>query len=424
MTLIRLPHFLLWALFTLSSSLCHSSEPIRLGPIEVGGTLRVNYVLGSYQVDDPDQGPNRGGNNGNVELDTAAIKLKLDQNQWLGALEYRWYSDYGKSYPASYSMLHTGWLGYQVNEQQHIEVGVNRVPFGPGPYGVSQSFMFDMHYYLGLSDDMDLGVKYAYKGDQWQWDLAYYLSSEGSYQGRSTDSTRYSFDAVRWRESVSDDGSILYGGTENGFEERNQFNGRAIRSLDLLGAKTQLGASIQWGQLKGQQTDNASHWAASGHMINRWGNLELATQLTRYEYDISANNPWQSDELLPMGAFDFAWFAATQAWLPAASLHYSMDINSLPWLDTLVPYLEYSRVVKDAENANDSEMITLGAQFLRGDWLIYSDLALSNGNYFIGNETNHGSADNYNRIDGVGDWGLNGNDHWNYRLTLNFGYYF
>jgi hypothetical protein len=40
-----------------------------------------------------------------------------------------------------------------------VEVGVNRVPFGPGPYGIAQSFMFDLDYYVELSDDMDLGIE-------------------------------------------------------------------------------------------------------------------------------------------------------------------------------------------------------------------------------------------------------------------------
>jgi len=55
----------------------------------------------------------------------------------------------------------------------------------------------------------------------------------------------------------------------------------------------------------------------------------------------------------------------------------------------------------------------------RGDWHIYSDLAYSNGNYFVGNEN-----DDYSRIDGVSDFGVNGNDHWYYRFNLNLGYYY
>jgi hypothetical protein len=55
------------------------------------------------------------------------------------------------------------------------------VPFGPGPYGVSQSWFFDQHYYVGLSDDMDLGVKYIKPLGNLTLDLAYCYSDEGNY---------------------------------------------------------------------------------------------------------------------------------------------------------------------------------------------------------------------------------------------------
>ena len=396
---------------------------IQFGPVTVGGAMRVNYVLGSYAVDDSGDGPYRGGNSGNIELDTFRINMALAHENWIGAFEYRWYSDYGQSFPASYSFLHTGWLGYQFDEDSHVEVGVNRVPFGPGPYGIAKSYMFDMHYYLGLADDMDLGVKYATRHGDWTFDLAYYLRSEGSYLGRSLDSTRYSFDIVRWNESVDSDGNVIYGGQENGFDERNQLNFRAIRSMEIFNADSELGTSLQYGQLKGTETDDGDHWAASVHMINRWGNIELASQLTRYEYSIDSDNPWQTDKLIPSGAFDFAWFLASKAWVPAISLS-STHTPNIAWIDKIVPYIEYSHVVKDESSFNDSQMFAIGSQFYRGNWLIYTDLVLSNGNWFIGNEADDGGSDNYNRVDGVGDWGANGNDRLNTRFTINLGYYF
>jgi hypothetical protein len=400
-------------------------EPkIQLGPVTVGGAMRVNYVLGSYKQYDPANGPNRGGNTGNVELDTFRINLTLDYGDVIGALEYRWYTDAAQQFPASYSFLHTGWVGYRFDDDNHIEVGVNRVPFGPGPYGVAQSYMFDMHYYLGLADDMDLGIKYVTRRGDWKLDLAYYAMSEGSYVGRSLDSTRYSFDAVRWTESVDEDGNVLYGGAHNGFDERNQFNIRAIRLFEDVPVPTELGVSLEYGQLKGERVDDGDHWAASVHMVNHWNDFKLATQLTRYEYDIDSDNPWRTDKLIPMGAFDFAWFAATKAWLPAVSLSYSHDVPEIAWLDKVVPYLEYSQVVKDESAFNDSQMVAAGAQWYRGNWLVYTDLVYANGNWFIGNEADNGGTDNYSLVNGVGDWGANGNDRWNYRFTINLGYYF
>ena len=47
-------------------------------------------------------------------------------------------------------------------------------------------------------------------------------------------------------------------------------------------------------------------------------------------------------------------------------------------------------------------------------------MAFSNGNLFVGN-----IGDDYSNVfDGVGDFGANGNDRWNSRFNINFGYYF
>ncbi|MCF1182525.1 hypothetical protein L0E83_03615 [Marichromatium gracile] len=396
-----------------------ADRSIKLGPVTVGGALRANYVLGSYEG--LDNAPNRGGNGGNVELDTFRLELSLDYNNFIGEFQYRWYPAGTRE---SYNFLHTGWLGYRFADDSELKVGVNRVPFGPGPFGVSQSYMFDMHYYVGLADDMDLGVKYTTDIDNWTIDVGYYAASEGNYFGRSLDSARYSYDPVRWTESVDENGNVTYGGANNGYEERHQFNLRAIYHLTDATIPTDLGVSLQYGQLKGQRADDGSHWAASAHMVNRYRNWTLATQLTRYEYDIDADNPWGTDTLIPMGAFDFAWPVASKAWVPAVSLSYKHETPNLPWLDYVLPYVEYSSIIKDEGEFNNSDLITVGAAWASGGWYIYSDLAYSNGNYFVGNDAGNGLQDNYGSIYGVGDFGANGNDEWNYRFTLNLGYYF
>lgn len=387
-----------------------ASSKIALGPLTIGGAMRVNYVLGSYPGGG--SGPSRGGHGGNFELDTFRINMDLDYDALIGKLEYRWYD--------GYNFLHTGWLGYEFEDASQIQVGVTRVPFGPGPYGVSQSWFFDQHYYVGLSDDMDLGVKYLSKTGNWDLDFAYFYSSEGDWRGTSEDSARYSYDVVKWTESVDEDGNVTFGGAVNGYEERNQFNARAIYRLADATVPTDLGLSLQYGRLKGEGADDGDHWAASVHMVNQLGNLRIASQLTRYEIDIDDDNPWGTDALIPMGAYDFAWPVATQAWIPAVSVSYRYDTPQIGWLDYVLPYLEYSNIVKDESDFNDSQMVTLGAAWASGGWYIYSDLVYSNGNYFIGND-----GDDYSNIfDGVGDFGVTGNDKWNYRFNVNFGYCF
>jgi hypothetical protein len=392
-------------------------SPIQVGPLTIGGAMRVNYIRGDYE--DVSDGPSRGGDGGNFELDTFRINMSLAYRQLIGELEYRWYD--------GYNFLHTSWLGWRFDDASQIQVGVTRVPFGPGPYGVSQSWFFDQHYYVGLSDDMDLGVKYVTKRGHWDLDLAYFISSEGHWRGSSRDSARYSYDAVKWESGLDQNGNVL-DAPYNGYSERNQFNARAIYGLEDISLPTDLGVSLQYGQLDGRRTGNGDHWAASVHMINRLYGFTLATQLTRYEIDIDDDNPLGTDKLIPLGAYDFAWPVATEAWIPAVSLSYKYDTASIPWLDYVLPYIEYSSIIKDESDFNDSQLFILGAAWARGGdylgrfrgWYIYSDLAFSDGNYFVGNE-----GDDYSNVfDGVGDFGANGNDEWNYRFNINFGYYF
>ncbi|AGA92320.1 hypothetical protein Thimo_3664 [Thioflavicoccus mobilis 8321] len=382
---------------------------IRLGPLTVGGAVRANYVLGDYP--NGGDGPSRGGNGGNFELDTFRINMDLKHEQLVGKVEYRWYD--------GYNFIHTGWLGWDFDDGSQLQVGVNRVPFGPGPYGVSQSWFFDQHYYVGLADDADLGIKYITDIGNWSLDFAYYASSEWNGNGTSEDSARYGYDAVEWRSALDANGNVV-DAPANGYRERNQFNIRAIYSFEDIAVPTDLGLSLQWGQLDGRRADDGEHWAASVHMTNRWDNWLLATQLTRYRFRIDNDNLLGTDELIPMGAYDFAWPVATDAWIPAASLSYLYETPAIPWLDSVRPYIEYSRIIKRDGDFNDSDLLILGAAWARQGWYIYTDAAWSNGNYFIGSD-----GDDYDNIfNGVGDFGANGNDERNFRFNVNFGYYF
>ena len=148
--------------------------------------------------------------------------------------------------------------------------------------------------------------------------------------------------------------------------------------------------------------------------------MTLASQITRYEFEVDDDNPAGGDALLPFGAYDFAWPAAAKGDLAALSLAYRIDTEGLNWLDYVLPYVEYSGLYKDDRRFNDSEMFVLGAAWASGGWYIYTDYARSNGNFFVGNV-----GDDYgNLFSGVGDLGANGNNRWNYRVNINMGYYF
>lgn len=379
---------------TLDGAADTGPSKIVLGDFRIGGAIRANYTIGDY-TNGP--APSRGGDGGNFGLDTFRINIDYADDQgFLGKVEYRWYN--------GYNMLHTGWVGYQVDDASQVQVGVNRVPFGPGAYGISSSWFFDQHYYIGLADDMDLGVKYSTTLGNMALDLAYYYGDEGQWRGDSRDSARYSYDPVIWQEN-------------GGYQEEHTFNARAIWSVAQdSAAPTEVGVSLQYGQLDGEdptdgEIEDGEHMAASGHVKTSIDALTLQAQLTYYHYDIEDDNAWGSSELIPFGAFDFAWPVAAESYIGAVAASYFVPTPDIDWLDSVNFFAEYSSIMKDADGHNDSDLFTLGAAWARGGWYIYSELAYSNGNYFVGN-------------DAFTEFGSNPNDEWQARYNINFGYYF
>jgi hypothetical protein len=251
---------------------------------------------------------------------------------------------------------------------------------------------------------MDLGVKYSKSIDNLALDFAYYAASEGDWYGDSEDAARYSYDVV----DESGDG----------YEEEHQFNFRAIYTLESDNFTTDLGVSLQYGMLdsNGPQ-DDGDHYAGSVHASTSIGNLTIAPQLTYYNYDVDDEQPLGTDKLVLFGAYDYTTAVATEAYVAALSVSYKIETPQLNWLDYVLPYVEYSSIIKEddeilGDDVNDSDMFVIGAAWANGGWYIYTDLAMSDGNDFVGTES------------GWERMGRNSDNEWEYRGNINFGYYF
>jgi len=326
--------------------------------------------------------------------------------------EYRWYN--------GYNFLHTGWVNFSLDESSDVKVGLNRVPFGVGAYGPANSWFFDQHYYVGLSDDMDYGIKYSWTQDNLAIDLAYYLMAENSFVGASEESARYSYDIV-------DNGSPY-----SHYEEEHQVNVRAIYTItdDDESYSNDLGISLQYGQLAADETfaEDTDAYAISLHSKASIGAWTLMLQATQYEYAADykssatdANGLPLTNDLITMGAYDFAWPVASKGTIPAVALSYTMKPD-VDWIDSITFYNDYSVIMKDNDSFNDSALNVTGFAIANDGWYIYVDYAYSNGNYFVGNEGDV-YGDTYLESS-VGDFGANRNDDWNGRFNINFGYYF
>ena len=157
-------------------------------PVRIGGAMGIHYAYGDYEHDGDIYRRNE--DVGDVDLDIFRLNADIESGNFIGRIEYRWYDQY--------SMMHTAWLGYDSERYGTFKAGIVRVPFGPGPWGVSTSWFFDQHYYVGLSDDMDLGVRWTKSYGDLTVDVAYYVEDEGEWDGTSRNSSRYSYDIVTW----------------------------------------------------------------------------------------------------------------------------------------------------------------------------------------------------------------------------------
>ena len=103
------------------------------------------------------------------------------------------------------------------------------------------------------------------------------------------------------------------------------------------------------------------------------------------------------------------------------SLRYNgINTSNISWLDSVTPYIEWSSILKDRGDLNNSSLWVFGALWYWAKLYIYTDFAISDGNFFVGND-----GDNYGNIyDGVNDFGASGNNRWHKRFNVNVGYYF
>ncbi|WFB36027.1 hypothetical protein P3T73_17885 [Kiritimatiellota bacterium B12222] len=395
--------------FMVSCLVVFTTSAIEIGDFDLGGVIRVNYVNGDYSSDGSDAAQ-RGDNGGNFEMDVFRLNLDYQRGPYIGKAEYRWYD--------GYNFLHTGWVGYDFKDNAQVQVGLNRVPFGVGAYGAANSWFFDQYYYMGLSDDMDVGIKYTRSYEHWVIDMAYYISAESSYVGNSEESARYSYDIVS------------NGSPYSHYEEENQFNLRMVYKTLSETMPTDVGISLQWGQLAADSTyaEDSDAYAVAAHSRTQYRNWTLMMQLTQYDYNakykdsaVDENGVPLRNDLIMMGAYDFPWPVASKGIIPSVALSYTLT-PKVDWIDSITFYNDYSVIIKDADDFNDSALNVTGMAIASGGWYIYVDYAYSNGNYFVGDEGDV-YGDSYLNSS-VGDFGANLNDEWKGRFNINFGYYF
>ena len=344
--------------------------------VKIGGALRYNLFTKSWINDKTD--PQLTWDTWRLNVDARAAGIDM-------SFEYRFY-------PADNShFLHHGWLGYGINKDLYMKVGVSQVPFGISQFA-SHSWWFQIPYYVGLEDDYDMGIKFDYTGiKNLTLNMAYYHQAEP--QGSPNFAARYSYDIT-----PSDSASL---------KEIGQFN---LRAAYKVTDHIELGLSGQYGRnYNSVLKKSEASTAFAGHLLADLGKFNFKGEYIHYNYGAKDNLGRNMDKV-QMGAYGSNYNVAAIGNIYAAGLSYSIDVDLGP-ISNIQPYIDYSVIDKPALGYKPTQHFVPGVLITAGKVFTYVDYAFGKNNAWLGaweNGLAEGSAD----------------AKWESRFNINMGFYF
>ena len=362
--------------------------------IDIGGALRFNYNLSTWK----DGQKSRGGDFG---YDVFRINAKAKYKGVKLNAEYRLYAaDFGGG------MLKQGWIGYDFNDMDNLQIGLTQVPFGITQYN-SHNWFFSINYYAGLEDDHDMGMKYSHKGEKVDYAIAFFKNAEemsfGSYSDHSD--SRYSYDIA----SKDLDGD---GAPDLRNKEVNQLNGKINYKLGQEKTKHKLGASAQYGGVENLDTRKmGKHYALAMHYELSAGKFDLKAQISKYK--INTKNPSdEPDNIVAMTAYGYPYFIAAEANTYTLGVGYNIPVEWGP-VSNIQIYNDFGYVDKAGENFAETIMNVTGALITAGNVYTYVDFASGKNMPWLNPDFNNSLAQ-----------GSATSDDWHLRFNVNIGYYF
>ncbi len=358
--------------------------------VSIGGALRFNYNLSSWKEGQQARG-------GDFGFDVFRINAKAQHKGLKLNAEYRFYAE---SFGGG--MLKQGWLGYNFNAHNELQLGLTQVPFGNTTYN-SYSWFFSLNYYVGLEDDHDMGVKWVHRNENWDFDLAFFKNAEELRFGSSSDvsNSRYAYDV----------GSLIAG--EKGEYRNKETNQISTKAAYKFGKRSshKLGASALFGGLYNLETmDMGNHYAVAGHYEMNMGKFSFKAQGTYYKYNPKAPRGENTD-FIAMTAYGAPYLVATEAVTFTLGAGYNVAVNWGP-VSGLQFYNDFGLMDKMADNFEKSLMNALGVLITAGNVYTYIDYAIGKNQPWIGSEWTNGLGSG------------NPDAEWEARLNINIGYYF
>lgn len=334
-----------------------SPEPEAKAPkatFDLYGALWFNYSMQLWQPTTVDK-------YANFEFSQLHLALAASWNGFSAMAEIRLLS--------SLVLMRQAWIQYAWKDNA-FQIGQIHVPWGREPFS-SESWWFSLGWYTTFEESYSFGLKYVKENRNYRLDLAYVVRDGFGI----TDPT------WRWSADLTPDG-----------EQQNQeFSTLAVRDMYKLHHRgdmiSEFGVSGQVGLLKNAATDGTGYrWAVAATYTGNYDGWAPLVQVTRYEF--RPDNPAQIDgvavddrvvRLSQLGAFRDL---AAKAFLFNFNLSKMIDFNR-KILKALVPYLNYSWVLKDEDTFANSQLITPGIQVRMGPVWVWFDMLMGKNATFL-----------------------------------------
>ncbi|ENX38663.1 hypothetical protein [Acinetobacter courvalinii] len=355
------------------------------GKLTISGYVRANYQ-------DKDFG--EAASEHKIRFDAAQLKLNYERGQLFAYAEYRCYQ---YDTLCDFSSLIDAYVGYHLNQTDQVVMGMQPIAFGPARFW-GNSLYGSINTTAGLEDVHNLGLNYHFElPSATQFDVGYFATDAGHYQGSTRDSGRYTANYVSSNDSSKSD-----------LQEKNMWVGRITQdiSLGLTGLSTQVGGSYWTSEIENKtiaKTGRRNAWALFSTF--NYGNLGLT--LTGGKNDVTNKDSFDSAASL-MGSYDSEYYVANKA------TYYTVDIGyafkNVKQIGNITPYFMHSRYNKDQAGAQDSTRNILGVAIDHKQLSLVAEYIMSKNDPFIG-----GNQDSL----ALGDDGK-----WNKLLNLTLFYYF
>ncbi len=361
--------------------------------VKFGGALRFNYNLSTWKEGQKDRGGDFGYDMFRINSIASYKGIKLNA-------EYRLYSE---SFGGG--MLKQGWVEYDFSENKNLQIGLTQVPFGITQYN-SNNWFFNMTYYLGLEDDHDMGIKYSFSGEQWEYSLAFFKNAEelnfGSYSDVSH--SRYSYDI----SSIDLNGD---GNPDLRNKETNQLNGKVAYKIQNGTFNHKIGVSGQLGGLHNLDSgETGNHFAYAGHYEMQAGRVAVKAQMAGYGHN-PENPSGEPTNVVGMAAYGAPYLVAANGKIYTLCLSYSLPVDWHP-VSNLQFYNDFGYLDKSVTEFKNSIMNVTGVLVTAGNVFTYIDAAAGKDHPWLGPEWTNGLAAGTE------------NASWHLRFNINLGYYF